>query len=769
MMVSVGGEIVTQTSGSLRSRKGSGAAVGAQSDWFRQVSGSQGGWSRQVSGNRQLLSQEETDFHKQKTELATAVLKKLTVSENGDEFDKADGSDGLEPPTADVPDSVFKRRLLVNEVLAATEDYMWNVQWNVGGGAENGRTLGTKAGKAKSCLALGYLGQEARVHPVVSKALEDAIAERGLLFQAAAFGEFVPRPALKDQDVTDASAKWDRAISEPGQTGFQEGVSDLDKDSSLKSLKKSVRLASAAHDEVNQLLKTDGIEMGRLKPPAHGKPVLKDPMGIQCVAHLHDPKWTKLARAIRETIYDPDFYDDGTYGPMYVRLAIHGAATWDRYLQNGGLEGGRMRFKPEYSDAHNKFCKEVIKRQHELIKVPFPWASYADIQCLCAYVALECAHGPVIPFTPGRRDAIEPKNLKQGIEKPEGDDYVALNYRERGDAGCEDEPALCPASGKSGDCPFMRMARIMPGRVPGPEQGHLGKPCEPVTPEKERKELKEVAKYVRKIFVDRIGASEQHTVALIAGGHSLGRCHPQISGYAGPWQSNPGYFNNVYCKKLLSEDWKLVDRNMVDYSGDMITGLKPYGMRRQYVNKGGKGDLMMLVSDMALREDEHFGYWIQEYALDNEKLKNDFGVAFKWITEVGFEPPQEKRGLAKLLFNLRKWKADALKWIAENICSAEDDVASVGPVFLPADAEKVGNPYTMHEVEKHASQQDCWVAINGKVCNLTEFMAVHPGGIQPILSKAGKDATSEWNAIHNKDAIEKIAPDVVVGYLVASK
>jgi cytochrome b involved in lipid metabolism len=90
-------------------------------------------------------------------------------------------------------------------------------------------------------------------------------------------------------------------------------------------------------------------------------------------------------------------------------------------------------------------------------------------------------------------------------------------------------------------------------------------------------------------------------------------------------------------------------------------------------------------------------------------------------------------------------------------------------VFLPADAVKVGNPYTMQEVEKHASQEDCWVAINGKVCNLTQFMAIHPGGVQPILSKAGKDATSEWNAIHNKDAIEKIAPDVVVGYLVASK
>jgi hypothetical protein len=380
-------------------------------------------------------------------------------------------------------------------------------------------------------------------------------------------------------------------------------------------------------------------------------------------------------------------------------------------------------------------------------------------------------------FTPGRRDVLPVKDLKESVEpKPEGEDFVVMNYRERGDIGFEDEPVrMCPASGKTGDdggCPFLRKARVFPGRVPGPEQGHLGKPVAKVTPEAEQKEMEEVAKEIRHIFCDRIGASEQHTVALIAGGHSLGRCHPQISGYAGPWQSNPGYFNNVYCKKLLSDDWKIVDRSMTDYSGDLITGLKPYGMRRQYVNKGGKGDLMMLVSDLALREDPYFGYWIQEYALDNERLKKDFAVAFKWVTELGFTPPEEKRGLEKLKFTLRKWKFDCFAWMGQ-ICSGEGggggDADSGAPTVMAADAPKVGKPYTMDEVKTHNSEKDCWVAINGKVCNLTEFLNTHPGGVGPIMGKAGKDATSEWNAIHNPDAIEKICPDVVVGYLVASK
>jgi len=760
-----------------------------------------GGLSRQVSmasvaSVRGRLTSEDVEFHKAKASIAREVMNKIMVPEGGEDFDVADGSDGLEPPSAEVPEAHFRRRSLANEVLAATEDYLIDAM------AKMSTPQQLKLGKAQTCVALGYVGDEARTSPAIAKALEQAVADRSALMKAAAFGEFVEREKL---ELTGKEAVHKEPLtrfrSVPGgpacitkasvpllppvllnqltpSLSMKKSMSALRKTSifrphsSIKSLEEPRRRASVIHDQMNQLLTSDGVGMARLTPLAHEKPVLKDPMGLQCVAHLHSPKWTKLARAIRESIYDPDFYDDGTYGPMYVRLAIHGAATYCRHTGTGGLEGGAMRFKPEYSDAHNKFCKPIVKRQHELFKVPFPWASYADIQCLCSYVALECANGPVIPFTPGRRDVIMPKDLKDSVEKPEGEDFVYLNYRERGDTGCEDEPVRCPASGKTGEgCPFLQKMRVMPGRLPGPEQGHLGKPCQPVTEEAEKKEMEEVAKEIRHIFVDRIGATEQLTVALIAGGHSLGRCHPEISGYAGPWQSNPGYFNNVYCKKLLSEDWKLVDRNMTDHSGDVITGLKPLGMRRQYVNKGGKGDIMMLVSDMALKEDPHFGHWIQEYALDNEKLKQDFATAFKWVTELGFDPPKEKNGIEKVLFNFRKWKADTWKLVGQ-ICSYADVqvVSEDGPAAAAeADAPKVGEPYTMQEVGAHSKKNDCWVVINGKVCDLTKFMDSHPGGIPVIMAQAGKDASSEWNAIHNRNAIEKICPEVVVGHLVASK
>jgi L-lactate dehydrogenase (cytochrome) len=40
-------------------------------------------------------------------------------------------------------------------------------------------------------------------------------------------------------------------------------------------------------------------------------------------------------------------------------------------------------------------------------------------------------------------------------------------------------------------------------------------------------------------------------------------------------------------------------------------------------------------------------------------------------------------------------------------------------------------------VAKHNKQEDCWVVIHGKVYNLTDFLEAHPGGVGPILAKAG--------------------------------
>lgn len=75
--------------------------------------------------------------------------------------------------------------------------------------------------------------------------------------------------------------------------------------------------------------------------------------------------------------------------------------------------------------------------------------------------------------------------------------------------------------------------------------------------------LKAIADQMRRIFLHRAGVTEQQMVCLILSGHCFGRCHNQISGYAGPWQHNPGRFNNMMAVNLLTHKWKLMDKNMV--------------------------------------------------------------------------------------------------------------------------------------------------------------------------------------------------------------
>jgi len=73
----------------------------------------------------------------------------------------------------------------------------------------------------------------------------------------------------------------------------------------------------------------------------------------------------------------------------------------------------------------------------------------------------------------------------------------------------------------------------------------------------------------------------------------------------------------------------------------------------------------------------------------------------------------------------------------------------------------------MSEVAKHNSKASCWVVLDGKVLDVTNFLADHPGGELAILTFAGKDATEEFNMIHPPDVIGKYAPDAVIGVVGA--
>merc|ERR1719382_1978890 len=90
---------------------------------------------------------------------------------------------------------------------------------------------------------------------------------------------------------------------------------------------------------------------------------------------------------------------------------------------------------------------------------------------------------------------------------------------------------------------------------------------------------------------------------------------------------------------------------------------------------------------------------------------------------------------------------------------------ATGGAVAAAGSAAGGGGFTLEEVAKHTSKQDCWVVVNGEVLDVTNFLSEHPSGELAILTFAGKDATEEFNMIHPPDVIPKYAPDAVIGVL----
>ncbi|MGK3754897.1 MAG: cytochrome c peroxidase, partial [Bacillariaceae sp.] len=146
--------------------------------------------------------------------------------------------------------------------------------------------------------------------------------------------------------------------------------------------------------------------------------------------------------------------------------------------------------------------------------------------------------------------------------------------------------------------------------------------------------------HVRSEVFYRMGFNDQEIVALLCGGHVYGRCHPNASGYAGPWVEHPTEFSNEYAADMIEDEWTLVDHSDTWLDAQGAAELRPAPGNRQFVNKvHGKIDdepnQMMLLSDMILVWDPDFRPYLEVYADDEAKLKDDFGVAFKKLTELG--------------------------------------------------------------------------------------------------------------------------------------
>ena len=293
-------------------------------------------------------------------------------------------------------------------------------------------------------------------------------------------------------------------------------------------------------------------------------------------------------------------WDDGSLAPLFLRLAWHSSGTYDAATGTGGSNGAGMRYATEAADPENAglgYARAFL----EPVKNKFPDISYSDLWILASYVGLEATGGPVIPFRPGRTDHPDEAYWSRGMS------YGRLPAAEK----------YC--------CPHLDGADVTGSldAASGTVRGWEG-----------------LSTHVRDEVFYRMGFNDQEIVALLCGGHVYGRCHPEFSGYAGPWVEHPTVFSNEYASDMIEDDWTLVDHSSTWLDALGAGELRPAPGNRQFVNKkpgqvDDEPNQMMLLSDMILAWDPGFRTHLEVYAEDEARLKADFGAAFKKLTELG--------------------------------------------------------------------------------------------------------------------------------------
>lgn len=195
--------------------------------------------------------------------------------------------------------------------------------------------------------------------------------------------------------------------------------------------------------------------------------------------------------------------DFGHYGPLFIRMAWHSAGTYRIGDGRGGGGTGQQRFAPLNSWPDNVNLDKARRLLWPIKQKYGSKISWADLMILAGNVALESMGFKTFGFAGGREDVWEPEeDVYWGSETKWLD-----NDERKLDLSETDNP----------------LAAIQMGLIYVNPEGPNGKP-DPVA----------AAKDIRDTFA-RMAMDDEETVALIAGGHTFGKCHGAgLASHLGP-------------------------------------------------------------------------------------------------------------------------------------------------------------------------------------------------------------------------------------------
>jgi len=184
--------------------------------------------------------------------------------------------------------------------------------------------------------------------------------------------------------------------------------------------------------------------------------------------------------------------DFGHYGPLFIRMAWHGAGTYRIGDGRGGAGRGQQRFAPLNSWPDNVSLDKARRLLWPIKQKYGNRISWADLMILAGNVALESMGFKTFGFGAGRADAWEPdEDVYWGAEA-----QWLGDKRYSGDRDLENP-----------------LAAVQMGLIYVNPEGPNGKP-DPIA----------AARDIRETFA-RMAMNDEETVALIAGGHTFGKTH----------------------------------------------------------------------------------------------------------------------------------------------------------------------------------------------------------------------------------------------------
>ena len=71
--------------------------------------------------------------------------------------------------------------------------------------------------------------------------------------------------------------------------------------------------------------------------------------------------------------------------------------------------------------------------------------------------------------------------------------------------------------------------------------------------------------------------------------------------------------------------------------------------------------------------------------------------------------------------------------------------------------------FTLQEIAKHNTPDDCWVVIKRKVYNVTSYIQSHPGGKNVFIRNAGKDVSFGFSKVNHGDKAYDIMDQLLIG------